>query len=170
MFVTHDQDEALELADRVAVMEHGEIVQYGPPHDVYDHPAAPSVYDFLGGANRIACRIRGGNVLVGELVVAKLGAPDDDAAGIFVRAHDLQILGAGDPAGLPAVVTRITLTGGSANVAVRLAAGGAVEVELPRWSLASLGVSDGQAVRLSPRRFGLFGPVAGAHPALSYAP
>jgi sulfate transport system ATP-binding protein len=165
VFVTHDQDEALELADRVAVMEHGEIVQYGPPHEVYDHPAAPSVYDFLGGANRIPCRVRGGEVLVGERRLASLAAPDDEAAAVMVRAHDLQILGATASEGLPASVLRVTQTAGIANVMARLAGGCDVQVELPRWALAELGVEEGCEIRLRPRRFGLFGPSAGAHPA-----
>ena len=50
--------------DRVAVMEQGELVQVGSPQDVYDRPGSPFVYDFLGGANRVACRVAGGRVLV----------------------------------------------------------------------------------------------------------
>ena len=167
VFVTHDQDEALELADRVAVMEHGEIIQYGPPHEVYDHPAAPSVYDFLGGANRIRCQVRAGRIWVAGQVLADLAVADDPEAEVFVRPHDLQILAADATEGLAARIEQIALTAGTASVAMRLADNGLVECELPRWSLQAAGVAVGDAVRLRPRRFGLFGPVAGSHPAAS---
>ncbi len=135
VFVTHDQDEALELADRVAVMEQGVLVQVGEPHDVYDNPAAPFVYDFLGGANRIPARVHAGRVLVGEQQLSQLAAPDDDNAVIYVRAHDLEILPFESGEGLPATISRITLTGGMASIAARLNTGADVEIELPRWSL-----------------------------------
>ena len=164
VFVTHDQDEALELADRVAVMEQGALVQVGEPHDVYDNPAAPFVYDFLGGANRIPARVQNGRVLVGEQQLSQLEAPDDDNAVIYVRAHDLEILPIDSGEGLPAVITRIALTGGMASIAARLNAGTDVEIELPRWSLERARVAQGQQVRLRPRRFGVFGPSTGGHP------
>ena len=53
VFVTHDQEEALEVADRVVVMNHGRIEQVGTPDEVYDHPATPFVFEFLGHVNRL---------------------------------------------------------------------------------------------------------------------
>ena len=53
VFVTHDQEEALEVADRVVVMNHGKIEQVGTPDDVYDHPATPFVLEFWGIVNRL---------------------------------------------------------------------------------------------------------------------
>ncbi len=60
VFVTHDQEEALELADRVVVMNGGRIEQVGTPTEVYEHPASPFVYDFLGNVNRFACTVEKG--------------------------------------------------------------------------------------------------------------
>ena len=165
VFVTHDQDEALELADRVAVMEHGEILQIGPPREVYDRPAMPSVYDFLGGANRLPCRVKAGQVLIGEQWMGRVEAPDDEAAALYVRVHDLEVLPLSASSGVPAVIAHVALTGGNATVIARLDSGQEVEAELPRWALDALVAATGQTVRLRPRRFGLFGPTAGAHPA-----
>ena len=62
MFVTHDQEEALELADRVVVMNEGRIEQVGSPREIYDQPATPFVYEFLGSANRLPCQVQAGRV------------------------------------------------------------------------------------------------------------
>ena len=62
VFVTHDQEEALELADQVVLMREGRIEQIGSPREIYDRPATPFVYEFLGSANRLPCRVRAGLV------------------------------------------------------------------------------------------------------------
>jgi sulfate transport system ATP-binding protein len=162
VFVTHDQDEALELADRVAVMEQGELVQVGSPQEVYDSPSSPFVYDFLGGANRIGCRIVAGRVLVGEDLAGQVALPDDPAAQLYVRAHDFELLSPGREDGLRGQILEVSLTGGLARIGVQLPDGALVEVELPRWA-AGEGLARGQGVRLKPRQFGVFGrPVAGS--------
>src|SRR5262249_16461451 len=60
VFVTHDQEEALDLADRVAIMNRGVIEQVGTPLEVYDAPKSPFVFDFLGHTNSFDCIVRGG--------------------------------------------------------------------------------------------------------------
>jgi sulfate/thiosulfate transport system ATP-binding protein len=169
VFVTHDQDEALELADRVAVMEQGELVQVGSPHEVYDHPGSPFVYDFLGGANRVRCRIAGGRIFVGDDVAGQAAAPDDDDATLYVRAHDFEVLPPGRDTGLRGTVERVGLTGGLAHLEVRLARGETIEVQLPRWALGP-GIVVGQLVRLQPRHFGVFGSRGGSASGTTPAP
>ncbi|HIJ62469.1 MAG TPA: sulfate ABC transporter ATP-binding protein, partial [Rhodospirillaceae bacterium] len=66
VFVTHDQEEALEVADRVVVMNRGRVEQVGTPSEIYDQPATPFVYQFLGNVNAINCRITGGVARAGE--------------------------------------------------------------------------------------------------------
>ena len=64
VFVTHDQEEALELADRVVVMSNGKIEQVGTPDEVYEHPATPFVYEFLGHVNRMPCTVARGRARI----------------------------------------------------------------------------------------------------------
>ncbi|MBI3605569.1 MAG: sulfate ABC transporter ATP-binding protein, partial [Nitrospirae bacterium] len=67
LFVTHDQEEALEVADRIVVMNKGRVEQIGAPDEIYDHPANPFVYDFLGRVNLFHGRVHKGRVHIGEV-------------------------------------------------------------------------------------------------------
>ena len=69
VFVTHDQEEALDVADRVVVMNQGRIEQVGTPSQIYDSPATPFVYQFLGNVNSLECHIRNGVAQIGSLTV-----------------------------------------------------------------------------------------------------
>jgi len=95
LFVTHDQDEALELADRVAIMHRGRIEQVGTPDEIYDHPATAFVAGFVGDAVRLpaaaeAAGLRVGAHMIPSPVVAADGTRRDDGpAVLFVRPHDL---------------------------------------------------------------------------------
>jgi len=114
LFVTHDQEEALELADRVAILRDGHIEQIGAPAEIYDHPATPFVYDFLGKVNAFAGRLRDGSVHIGE---GKFAAPgtaggDEKSATAFVRPHDIRVTRKpGDPAQLKARVKHCNAVG-----------------------------------------------------------
>jgi sulfate transport system ATP-binding protein len=93
LFVTHDQEEALEVADRVAILRDGRIEQIGTPEEIYDNPASPFVYDFLGNVNLFSGRVREGTVIIGETEFAveeTAGETDTDAVA-FVRPHDIRI-------------------------------------------------------------------------------
>ncbi len=105
VFVTHDQEEALDLADRIAILNKGRIEQLGRPQDVLDRPATAFVAGFVGQANRIAGEVRLGRFRVAG---ADLPAPDapDGAAVAFVRPDQLSLLAQGE-AGLDAQLERI---------------------------------------------------------------
>ena len=107
------------------------------------------------------CSLHDGQIWVGDQAIGPHPSlPDGPAAALYIRSHDIEIVPAAQGTGLPGVITRVTLTGGSANVAVRLAAGADIEIELPRWTLESLALVNGQTVRLTPRRFSVFGAAA----------
>jgi len=93
VFVTHDQDEALEVADRIAVMNDGRIEQEGTPDEVYDNPANPFVYNFLGNVNLFHGRVHDGKVKVGdhELTTAYAEHAEQASVVAYVRPHDIEI-------------------------------------------------------------------------------
>jgi sulfate/thiosulfate transport system ATP-binding protein len=172
IFVTHDQEEALEVADRVVLMDHGRVEQVGTPEEVYRHPATPFVYGFLGSVNLFRGRIEGESVCVGEDVLPhaapELGHGVEVVA--FARPHELDIVV--DPAatgGVAARVSRILSFGVSARVdldGVNGASGERFEVELTRERIVELGLAEGQGVRLVPSRLRVFErPAEGAHAA-----
>jgi sulfate transport system ATP-binding protein len=93
VFVTHDQEEALELADRVVVMSQGKIEQVGSADDVYDRPRSPFVFSFIGESSELPVTVRDGKVWYAErsLAVAAEGGPDGPAR-LFLRPHDIDIV------------------------------------------------------------------------------
>ena len=98
VFVTHDQEEALELADRVVVMSQGRVEQVGAPAEVYDAPATAFVFDFLGNVNRLPCQIEDGVAKFGGVALSPERYDGIDRAAIaFVRPHDVELLN-GQPA------------------------------------------------------------------------
>jgi len=105
VFVTHDQEEALELADRVVVMSNGRIEQVGAPEEVYANPASEFVIRFLGNVNEIACHVRAGRIMLPGVSLGKvdLAAAGEGPAALYVRPHDVVI--ARDPGGRATVKT-----------------------------------------------------------------
>ncbi|HLZ66585.1 MAG TPA: sulfate/molybdate ABC transporter ATP-binding protein [Aliidongia sp.] len=91
VFVTHDQEEAMELADRIVVMRAGKIEQVGTPTAVYASPASPFVYGFLGQANHIACTIADGLVRVGETILGPASGQADGPATAWFRPHHVEL-------------------------------------------------------------------------------
>jgi sulfate/thiosulfate transport system ATP-binding protein len=93
VFVTHDQEEALEVADRVVLMNQSQIVQVGTPEEVYHHPANAFVYNFLGNVNLFHSRVEEGKVYLGDIPIdlPSEAAEDAKTALVFVRPHLLEI-------------------------------------------------------------------------------
>jgi len=142
VFVTHDQEEALEVADRVVVMNRGSVEQIGAPDEVYDRPATPFVYQFMGQVNR-------------------LPVPGDEGASGFARPHEIAVLARPDAAALPARLVHSAAIGPVARLEFALEpAGQIVNVELPRAAWSELALGPGAVVYLKPkhlRRFDLPG-------------
>jgi sulfate transport system ATP-binding protein len=127
LFVTHDQEEALDLADRVVILNDGVIVQEGTPQDVTRRPNSAFVTSFLGDTNRLAATVSGGQATVDGQTLAAPGVPNG-AAEIYVRPGDLEWAPAGE--GLAATVTRVIDRPDSRRVLVQLAGGDAVELDV----------------------------------------
>ena len=96
IFVTHDQEEAFEVADRVVVLNKGKVEQVGAPIDVFERPANEFVMDFLGNVNKLPVRFEGGRALLGETstveLPAKLFGPNENGrSDAYIRPHELDI-------------------------------------------------------------------------------
>jgi sulfate transport system ATP-binding protein len=93
VFVTHDQDEALELADRVAILNRGRIEQVGSAEDIYEHPASAFVASFVGESSSLPVEIQGGQVLLGSNRLAMPADGLSDGAGVlFLRPHETRLV------------------------------------------------------------------------------
>ncbi|MFM2068320.1 MAG: hypothetical protein RLZZ584_3229 [Pseudomonadota bacterium] len=153
VFVTHDQEEAMEVADRIVVMNEGRIEQVGSPDEVYDRPATPFVLQFLGDVN----------LFHGRLGHAPGGASGSEDVS-YVRPHELEVVGQPEPDALPVTLSQALTVGPSTRLEFKREDGSYVDVELPRarWHLLreQLGLSNGSAVWLKARRVTRF--VAGA--------
>ncbi|CAM2193215.1 sulfate ABC transporter ATP-binding protein [Paraburkholderia sp. A1RI_3L] len=151
LFVTHDQEEALEVADRIVVLNHGRVEQVGSPQEVYDHPRTPFVYEFLGAANRLRGSVDGGG-FVAEGAVQPIGidAAFEGPAYAYVRPHDLVLYpqGAARADGIVVDVRRVVPLGGSVRVELAAREGSVLEAELDRetWRELRLAVGDGATV------------------------
>jgi sulfate transport system ATP-binding protein len=162
VFVTHDQEEAFEVADEVVVMNQGRIEQAGTPAEVFDHPANPFVMDFLGNVNVFHGRVQNGRAMLGGLAVDYPEYPHDESrpATLYMRPHELDIerLSNG-AANLPAVVRRVHAAGPVAKIGLAARDGGAeIQVELSPDRLAELDLKLGDTVYVLPKRVRVFVP------------
>ncbi len=154
LFVTHDQEEALELADRVAILNHGRVEQVGTPAEVYDAPASPFIYAFVGEVNRLPAHWEQGGLHAQGLRIAS-AADGQGRAEVFVRPEDLRVVDGTDQPGWCATIIGRQRNG--PRLRLRAALDGsdqAVEVDLPASAEARYPV--GQPLRLAPARAGWF--------------
>jgi len=130
LFVTHDQDEALELADRVVVLDGGRIQQVGTPEEVYRRPATPFVFDFIGRGGAIFGRVEAGRFMAKEEPLAlPAQALADGPAQLLVRPHDLRLVDEG--AGLRGRVRAVRSAAGRHTLEIELAQqDGVLELDL----------------------------------------
>ena len=155
IFVTHDQEEALEVANRVVVMDKGRIEQVGTPGEVYDNPATAFVHGFIGESIVLPVEVRDGGVRLGgkSLNIAANGyAPG--AAKLFIRRHDMQIGPAGSGA-LEGSVQHVRTFGPIQRAEVALCGASektVIEIDAPR----DRELHAGDAVSLQPRRYRIF--------------
>jgi sulfate transport system ATP-binding protein len=132
IFVTHDQEEALGLADRVAILNAGRIEQIGTPDEVHDNPATPFVCGFVGEANRFEGTVSGGRFTSGAVSFAAKGVADGKAVA-FVRPHDFAL----DDDGFEVRVDRAHVQGALTAVAATSADGRHIEISASRAEAAS---------------------------------
>ncbi len=152
LFVTHDQEEALAVADRVGVMSTGRLEQLAAPAELYSAPVSPFVADFVGLTNRLRARIEDGRALVlgGSVPVLPGSAAGPDAV-VLVRPEGVEVAPAAGPETVPgsATVESASFLGGHGRVIARTAAGEVVTVQVPNTDVTRYRAGD--RVVLSPR-------------------
>ncbi|MGL4809686.1 MAG: sulfate/molybdate ABC transporter ATP-binding protein, partial [Giesbergeria sp.] len=177
IFVTHDQEEALEVADRVVVINQGRIEQSGTPQQVWDHPASPFVYGFLGDVNLFHGRAHEGLV---HLEGMELDSPEHHQAQnakafAYVRPHDLDVERytrgagvdeAGRPRGIVAQLERAIVVGpiarleliptGDHQPAHNAAPQALIEAQIPAQQYRDMGFAQGDMLLVTPRRARVF--------------
>ena len=161
VFVTHDQEEALEVADRIVVMNHGKVEQIGSPQEVYDKPASPFVYQFLGNVNQFNSQVHEGKANIGG-VGLKIDTHDNtqhSPALAYVRPHDIEIrkeLNGSAPA-FEAVVSYIHAIGPLVRLELQPDdQSEIIESELTREKFLQLDVAVGNKVYVYPRNVRVF--------------
>lgn len=162
VFVTHDQEEALDVADRIVILNQGKIEQIGSPEEVYDNPVNPFVYNFLGNVNLFHGRVHNGKVELGSLM---LDAPEHVEAKnknviSYIRPHDIEISLKADGKEFIAVeITYIKAVGPIVNIELRRMDNGEfIEAEISKEIYKSLDLKEKQAVFVRPRDFKVFVP------------
>jgi sulfate transport system ATP-binding protein len=155
IFVTHDQEEALEVANRVVVMDKGRIEQIGTPSDVYDDPATAFVHGFIGESVVLSVEISEGRIRFGDKLL-DLAAQDarPGPSKLFVRCHDISIGPAGSGA-LEGAVKRVRAFGPTQRADILLNSAGEdtlIEIDAPRDGV----LRAGDVVGLQPRRYRIF--------------
>ncbi|SNB45133.1 sulfate/molybdate ABC transporter ATP-binding protein [Geobacter sp. DSM 9736] len=160
VFVTHDQEEALEVADRVVVMNEGRVEQMGTPDEVYEHPANPFVLNFLGNVNLFHGRVHNGQATLGGMTLEApehFGAENTPAVG-YVRSHDIVVERLpSDDSSLEAEVVHIQAVGPSVRVELSLReTTETMEAELTREAYQELALEKGEQVFVRPRKVRVF--------------
>ncbi|MGJ7613900.1 MULTISPECIES: sulfate/molybdate ABC transporter ATP-binding protein [unclassified Variovorax] len=167
IFVTHDQEEALEVADRVVVINKGQIEQVGSPQEVWDQPASPFVYGFLGDVNLFHGRADNGAV---QLDGMRLDSPEhsgarDAKARAYVRPHDIDVTRyVAGASGIVATLSRAIVVGPTARLELEPTetnpdnpgSGTIIEAQLPAQQFRDLGLKEGDTVVANPRKARVF--------------
>ncbi|MBC7547676.1 MAG: TOBE-like domain-containing protein, partial [Polaromonas sp.] len=172
IFVTHDQEEALEVADRVVLMNKGKIEQIGSPQEVWDHPASPFVYGFLGDVNLFHGRAHEGEVEVQGIRMASPEHADaqDAKAFAYVRPHDLHVeryqAGHIPGEGIVAKLDRAIVIGPIARLELvpvdNHSPGGnpptdnLIEAQIPAQQYRDMGLKEGDLLVVTPRKARVF--------------
>ena len=159
VFVTHDQEEALEVADRVVVMNQGRIEQMGRPDEIFEHPANPFVIRFMGNVNVFHGRVQSGKAHLGPLALDYPEHPhaEERPASGFARPYDVDVERS-DAAGggLWATLRHATPAGAVTRLELEEETGGLLQVEIPRERYSAIDPRLGERLYLRPRQMRVF--------------
>jgi sulfate transport system ATP-binding protein len=163
LFVTHDQQEAFDVADKIVVMSKGRVEQVGSPEEVFNRPANAFVMDFLGNVNVFKAELKDGRVLLGNVempVGTNTFAKENGSADVFIRPHELDIDRIGKAGNsIQGKIVHINPAGSTVKVRVRAEEFGLmVNVDITPDRYRELALAVGEAVYLSPKAGMVFQP------------
>ncbi|HVO11678.1 MAG TPA: sulfate ABC transporter ATP-binding protein [Vicinamibacteria bacterium] len=158
VFVTHDQEEALEVADRVVVMNQGRVEQVGTPGEIFERPATPFVMRFMGHVNVFHGRVQNGKAHLGPLAIAYPEHPHQEGrpASGFARPYDLEVAREAGADGFWATLRRATPAGAVVRLELEDDEGALLQVEMPRERHAALLPELGERLYLQARTLRVF--------------
>ncbi len=158
VFVTHDQEEALEVADRVVVMNQGRIEQVGTPNEIFEQPASAFVMRFMGNVNVFHGRVQAGKAQLGPLALEYPEHPhaEERSASGFARPYELGVTRSPDGSGFWATLRHATPAGAVVRLELEDAEGALLQVEIPRERHAALEPRLGERLYLQPRALRVF--------------
>jgi sulfate transport system ATP-binding protein len=165
LFVTHDQQEAFEVAGQVIVLNKGRVEQMGPPQELYEQPATPFVAEFLGSTNVLRGRCQGGLAFLGDGTLAPLAQPvTDGPVTAYVRPHDFDVTRhLNGHASWPGRVRQVVPLGGTVRLEVLLQDGTEVRAQVSLERRAELDLQPGDEIFVVPRELKVFTSSAAAH-------
>jgi sulfate transport system ATP-binding protein len=149
VIVTHDQEEAMEVADKIVVMNHGRVEQIGTPAEIYDQPASPFVMGFIGAVNVLP---------QGALHVSGDGGQAPAEAQLFVRPHDVEVFLEPAPGTVPVELRRLSHMGRDLQAELLLADGQVLTAQIPREQMAFGSVQPGSRLHVRTREARAFVP------------
>jgi sulfate transport system ATP-binding protein len=153
VFVTHDQEEALEVADQVVVMNQGRIEQVAPPEELFHKPATAFVMGFLGNVNLFHGRVAGGKAILGALSLDISGQPaaHEGSAQLFVRPADFEVRSHPGQGAIPVVLRHVHAAGPVVRLELQDEAGGYIQAEIPHADWQGLTLAPGSQAWLTPK-------------------
>ncbi len=159
IFVTHDQEEAMEVADKIVVLNKGKIEQIGTPDEIYNNPASPFVYDFIGQVNLFHSRVDQGWAHIGDyrLPAPEFASVQDKSAIAYVRPHDIELSSEPSDGAIPARISHVSTAGSVLRIELQHQLSDQIlQVELPRAQERALPLDVGANVYARPTNSKVF--------------
>jgi len=153
IFVTHDQEEAMEVADRIVIFSNGRLEQIGTPQEVYERPCNEFVAKFVGVLNLLELEVRDGVARFHELEFPTHGVPDGQKLRIGFRRYAVQVSSNPTACRYPAVLRRTYFLGVMLELELVLPSGTVVRSRMSKEEYSRLGLDDGQKVSMQIRQY-----------------
>ncbi len=161
LFVTHDQEEAMEVSNRLVIFSRGRLEQIGPPREIYEEPANEFVARFIGALNVLEMEVKNGVACAGELQLPSHGRPDGSRLRIGFRPFSVSVSPNPGAFGVQAVLRHTFFLGVMLRIELETPSGLRIRARVTKEEYSSLGLRDGMTVSFFIRRYRLLGDESG---------